>query len=86
MRFCAPPDVPVRLSRRFRAACVVGVSVRVSVTGPLAKVTSAEPVIASSIAVPRFVLVMSPHWLLFSPCCISWILRELYVLGIGSSC
>jgi hypothetical protein len=32
---------------------------------------------ASSIAVPRLVLVMSPHVVLFSPVAINWILRGL---------
>jgi hypothetical protein len=86
MRSRAPAVVPVRLSRRFRAICVALVSVRVRVTLPLAKVTSAEPVMASSRAVPRLVLVMSPHVLFFSPVTISSILRGLYELGICGSC
>ena len=86
MRSRAPAVVPIRLSRRFRAVCVALVSVSVRVTLPLAKVTSAEPVMASSIAIPRLSLVMVPHVLFFSPVAISSIFRGLYVLAIGSSC
>lgn len=47
IRFCAPPDVPIKFKRRLRAVCVPLVSIKLSVTGPLENVTSAEPVIAS---------------------------------------
>ena len=47
IRFCAPPEVPVRFKRRLRAVCEPFVSVKVKVTVPLENVTSAEPVMAS---------------------------------------
>jgi len=78
-----PPVVPVQRRRMLRAVCEVLVSVRVRVTLALAKVTSAEPAIASSIAVPRLRLVTFPHVVEFSPVAMSWILRLLYVLGIS---
>jgi hypothetical protein len=55
----------------FRAGCEALVSVRVSVTLALAKVTSVEPAIASSIAVPRLRLVTVPHVVAFSPVAIN---------------
>jgi hypothetical protein len=55
----------------WRAVCEALVSVRVRVTLPLAKVTSAEPTIASSSAVPRLIFVTLPHVVLFSPVAIS---------------
>ena len=71
MRFRAPAVVPTRLRRRFRAVWDALVSVKLMVTLPLAKVTSAVPVMASSRAVPRLVLVIAPHVLFFSPLAIS---------------
>jgi hypothetical protein len=76
IRFCAPPEVPVRFKRKLRAVWVALVSVRVKVTVPLAKVTSADPVIASSRAVPRFVLVVVPQVPVCSPVPISSILSD----------
>jgi hypothetical protein len=70
----APAVVPVSLKRRLRAVCVPFVFVRVSVTFALAKVTSAEPVIASSRAVPRLMFVVDPHVPDCSPVVISSIL------------
>jgi hypothetical protein len=75
IKFLAPPVVPVKRKRRLRAVCVPFVLVRVRVTLALAKVTSAEPVIASSIAVPRFTFVVVPHVADCSPVVISSILR-----------
>jgi hypothetical protein len=75
IRFLAPPVVPVRRSLRLRAVCVPLVLVRVKVTLALAKVTSADPVIASSIAVPKFTFVVDPHEPDCSPVVMSSILR-----------
>jgi hypothetical protein len=77
-----PPVVPVQTKRMLRAVCDVLLLDSVSVTLPLEKVTSAEPTIASSIAVPRLTFVTSPHVVEFSPVVINWILRLLYVLAI----
>jgi hypothetical protein len=74
--------VPVRLRRRLRAVWAVLVSVSVSVTLALEKATSADPVIASSIAVPILTFVTLPQVALFSPVAINWIFRLLYVLAI----
>ena len=74
--------VPVRLRRRLRADWVAFVSVSVSVTSALENATSAEPVIASSKAVPRLTFVTLPQVVVFSPVVINWILRLLYVLAI----
>jgi hypothetical protein len=71
IKFCAPPDVPVRFKRKLRATCVELESVSVSVTVPLEKVTSAEPTIASSRAVPKFTFVTLPHVPEFSPVAMS---------------
>ena len=79
-----PPVVPIRFKRRLRATCVEFVSVSVSVTLALAKVTLAEPTTASSKAVPRLTFVTLPHVARFSPVAISWSLRLLYVLDIFS--
>jgi hypothetical protein len=57
----APPDVPAQTSLKCLAAWVPLVLVSVRVTSALENVTVAEPVIASSKAVPRFVLVVEPH-------------------------
>jgi hypothetical protein len=70
----APAVVPVSLKRRLRAVCVPLVLVSVKVTFALAKVTSAEPVIASSRAVPRLIFVVDPHVPDCSPVVISSIL------------
>jgi hypothetical protein len=70
----APAVVPVSLKRRLRAVCVPFVFDRVRVTLALAKVTFAEPVIASSIAVPRLTFVVDPHVPDCSPVVISSIL------------
>ena len=51
----------------FRAACVELLSDNVRVTSPLENETLALPAIASSTAVPRLVLVTTPHVLRFSP-------------------
>jgi hypothetical protein len=61
IKFLAPAVVPVKRSRRLRAVCVPLVSVNVRVTLALAKVTLADPVIASSSAVPRLTFVVEPH-------------------------
>ena len=63
----APPDVPVRFSRRLRAGCVALSSVKVSVTSALEKDTSAEPTMDSSSAVPKFTLVTLPQAPALSP-------------------
>jgi hypothetical protein len=68
---------PVRLRRRLRAVWVAFVSVNVRVTVALAKVTSADPTIASSIAVPRLTLVTLPHVVVFSPVVINWSFKVL---------
>lgn len=75
IKFLAPPVVPVKRKRRLRAACVLLVLTKVSVTLALAKVTSAEPVIASSSAVPKLIFVVVPHVPDCSPVVISSILR-----------
>ena len=74
IKFLAPAVVPVSRKRKLRAVCVPFVFVRVKVTLALAKVTSAEPVIASSIAVPRLTFVVEPHVPDCSPVVISSIL------------
>jgi hypothetical protein len=51
----------------LRAVCEALVLDRDSVTLALAKVTSAEPTIASSKAVPKLMFVTSPHVVEFSP-------------------
>jgi hypothetical protein len=71
----APPVVPVKRRRKLRAVCVPFVSVKVKVISALAKVTSAEPVIASSMAVPKLTFVVIPHVDDCSPVVISSILR-----------
>jgi hypothetical protein len=62
-----PPVVPVKLSRKLRAVWVALELDNVRVSLPLAKVTSAEPTMASSIAVPKLVFVTDPHVVAFSP-------------------
>jgi hypothetical protein len=74
IRSLAPPVVPVKRKRRLRAVCEPFVSVRVRVTLALAKVTLAEPVIASSSAVPKLTFVVEPHVPDCSPVVISSIL------------
>jgi hypothetical protein len=69
--------VPVQLRRRLRAVCEAFVSVSVSVTFALENTTSAEPVMASCIAVPRLVFVTVPQVVEFSPVAINWIFRSL---------
>ena len=83
IRFCAPPEVPVRLSLRLRAVWEALLFVRVSVTVALAKVTSAEPTMASSRAVPKLVLVVEPQEPVCSPVPISSIFSAEYVLAIS---
>tara|TARA_R110000772_G_scaffold1566_9_gene5377 strand:+ start:20225 stop:20818 length:594 start_codon:yes stop_codon:yes gene_type:complete len=75
IKFLAPAVVPVSLRRRLRAVCEPFVLVRVKVTLALAKVTSAEPVIASSTAVPKLTFVVDPHVPDCSPVVINSILR-----------
>lgn len=58
---CTLEIVPTKLSRRLRAVCAALVSVNAIATFALAKVTLEEPVIASSMAVPRLVFVVLPH-------------------------
>lgn len=74
IRLLAPAVVPVSRKRRLRAVCEPLVSNKVSVTSALAKVTSAEPVIASSMAVPKLTFVVVPHVPDCSPLVISSIL------------
>lgn len=61
IKFCAADTVPVRYNLKLRAVCVAFELVKDKVTSALAKVTSAEPTIASSRAVPKFVLVVVPQ-------------------------
>ena len=68
------PGLPVKFKRRLRAGCVPFVFVRVRVTLVPVKFISAEPVIASSIAVPKLTLVVVPHVADCSPVVISSIL------------
>jgi hypothetical protein len=75
-RLRAPPDVPVQTSLRLRAVWVPLVFESVRVTSALENETSAEPVIASSKAVPKFVLVVAPQVPTCSPVPISSILRS----------
>ena len=82
IRFLAPPVVPIKRRRKFLAVCEEFVSVKVNVTLALAKDTSAEPVTASSSAVPRLVFVVAPHVPDCSPVVISSILRGEKVLAI----
>jgi len=58
---CTLAIVPTKFSRRLRAVCAEFVSVSAIAAFELAKVTLAEPVIASSMAVPRLVFVVLPH-------------------------
>jgi hypothetical protein len=81
----APPVVPVSRKRRLRAVCEPLVFVKVSVTLALAKVTSAEPTIASSMAVPKLTFVVVPHVADCSPVVISSILSGEYALAIINS-
>ena len=76
MRLRAPPLVPVRFKRRCRADWVPLVLVSVSVTSLLEKATSADPTMASSMAVPRLALVVDPHVPTCSPVPISSIFKS----------
>jgi len=81
-KFLAPPDVPVKFSLKLRAVCEALESVKVKVTSELEKATLAEPVIASSIAVPKLVFVVAPHVPDWSPVPINSIFKSEYVLAI----
>jgi hypothetical protein len=74
IRLLAPAVVPVSRRRRLRAVCEPFVFVKVRVTSALEKVTSAEPVIASSMAVPKLTFVVAPHVADCSPVVMSSIL------------
>ena len=78
----APSDTPTQTSRKLRAIWALGVFVRVKVTSALAKVTSPEPVMACSMAVPTLVLVVSPQMPSCSPVPISSNFNDEYVLAM----
>jgi len=82
IRSLAPPEVPVKRSLRLRAVWEEFVLDKVRVTSALAKVTLADPTMASSKAVPKFVLVVVPHVPDWSPVVISSILSGEKVLAI----
>lgn len=58
---CVAEIVPPRINRRLRAVCVAFVSDNAIAALELVNVTVALPVIASSMAVPKLVLVVVPH-------------------------
>jgi hypothetical protein len=72
----------VRFKRKLRAVWAALVSVRVTVTSALEKATSADPVIASLIAIEKLLLVVDPQVPVWSPVPISSIFRSLYVDAI----
>jgi hypothetical protein len=82
IKFLAPPEVPVSRRRRLRAVCDALVFDSVSVTSALAKVTSPEPVIACSMAMPKLSFVVAPQVPDWSPVPISSIFKSEYVLAM----